>query len=788
MSKNLYSVDDRGGALERHLTPPWALAEREIPWNVYPRPQLKRDSFLCLNGKWELTCLRDGKTEEDWGQILVPFPPESPASGVEKMPGKDDVLVYRRKFTLPDGFNRGRVILHFGAADTLAEVSVNGQLVGGHVGGYLPFSFEITELLAEENELTVRVQDPLDTDLAYGKQRLDRGGMWYTPISGLWQTVWLESVPEVYIAGLRLTPWYDHCEIEVLGEGTEGLEKRLHIENDKTGPADIVFTGSSYLYLPEFFHPWSPADPYLYRFTLEMGDDRVESYFAMRSVTIGTPDKGFKANQAHIHLNGSAYYFQGVLDQGYYPDGIYLPATPEGYETDILRMKECGFNMLRKHIKIEPDLFYYECDRLGMAVFQDIPNSGRYNFLHDTALATAGLGRERRRVSARRRGYFEDALAESVRFLYNKPCVFWYTLFNEGWGQYDSGRLYDELKALDPTRVIDTASGWFKPGKTDVNSKHIYFKEIKLPYERDKVTALTEFGGYAHRVEGHCFNKKKAYGYRSYPELGEYRTAVKELYGNHVLPEIAKGLVATVYTQLSDVEDEINGLLTYDRQVLKVDPAEMRALYEKCMAIRFLREQDTESAVEKVGEPGGILLLGDSITDFYNTRSFLSDLRVYNRGFSGNRSDQLVDALPHTLGLLHPEKIVILIGANDIGHGFDNAHVLKNLQITYDYIQKRAPGVPVILVSVMPSNPADKADMPNHYEFTSVRPNEKILALNAELRPFAEAHGWTYLDANPHMQDERGYLREEYTLEGLHFVDPGYEQYTKLLRPLLEQK
>ena len=272
----------------------------------------------------------------------------------------------------------------------------------------------------------------------------------------------------------------------------------------------------------------------------------------------------------------------------------FVEKLPEGYETDILRMKECGFNMLRKHIKIEPDLFYYECDRLGMAVFQDIPNSGRYSFLHDTALATAGLGRERRRVSARRRGYFEDALAESVRFLYNKPCVFWYTLFNEGWGQYDSGRLYDELKALDPTRVIDTASGWFKPGKTDVNSKHIYFKEIKLPYERDKVTALTEFGGYAHRVEGHCFNKKKAYGYRSYPELGEYRTAVKELYGNHVLPEIAKGLVATVYTQLSDVEDEINGLLTYDRQVPKDAFYFYKAQWNPEPMVHICSKRDTE--------------------------------------------------------------------------------------------------------------------------------------------------------------------------------------------------
>ncbi len=788
MNQKTRGLNNPNGRLNRHLTPPWQIGE--TPWTAYPRPQLQRDSFLNLNGQWSLHCLRNGKKDEDWGQILVPFPPESPASGIEKMPDKDDILVYERRFTLPEGWKKGHTLLHFGACDQLAEVILNGQLLGGHVGGYLPFSFELTDLLTEgENTLTVRAQDPLDKDLPYGKQRLRRGGMWYTPISGLWQTVWMENVPDIYIAGLKLEPWYDHCLISVLGEGLEGLPKELTVETDKMDTLSYRFTENSFEFRPEFFHPWTPEDPYLYRFTLKCGDDFIRSYMALRSVTIGTPDHGLRNGQTHIHLNGNPYYFHGLLDQGYYPDGIFLPGSPEAYDRDILEMKACGYNTLRKHIKIEPDLFYYACDRLGMVVFQDLVNSGRYRFLHDTALPTAGCACPsfgKNRVSARRRGYFEDIAAETLRHLFNKPCIIWYTLFNEGWGQFDADRLYDELKAIDGTRVIDTASGWFKARNTDVNSVHAYFKKASVKPEAGKLNALTEFGGYSFRPEGHVFNLKDNYGYGSFTTLEAYRDAVKKLYLEQVLPQIKDGLCASIYTQLSDVEDETNGLLSYDRQVLKVDPAEMKDIYEKCMAVRFMREQDTPSAREHITEPGGILLLGDSITDFYPTDQMLSDLRVYNRGFSGNRSDQLLDALPRTLGLLHPDKIFILIGANDIGHGFSNDHVLGNLRKTYDYIMKRCPDVPVHLISVLPTNPVDRADEPMHYEFTSVRPNEKVLSLNAELEPLADELGWTYINVNPHMQDERGYLRCEYTREGLHLREAGYVKYTELLRPYFE--
>lgn len=787
MKKTPYSVDDQNGTLNRRLTTPWQLGEGETPWNVYPRPQLKRDSFLCLNGKWDLRC-ENGKKTEDLGQILVPFPVEAPLSGVERAVGPDDTLVYERTFTLPEGFDRGRLLLHFGAVDQIAEVAVNGKTVGGHKGGYTPFTLEVTEAVEEgENTLTVRVQDPLDQNLPHGKQRADRGGMWYTPVSGIWQTVWMESVPKAYIKELRMTPWYDNCRIEIIGEGLDGVKKTLHIEDDKSGPVTVTFTENEYTYRPAHQHPWSPDDPYLYYFTLTAGDDRVESYMGMRSVTVGTPTAGMNANQALIHLNGSPLFASGVLDQGYFPDGIYTPATPEAYTNDILRMKELGFNTLRKHIKVEPDLFYYECDRLGMIVFQDIPSGGKYSFLRDTALPTLGLsGNAERTAKPAQEAAFTQTMEETVRKLYNYPSLIYWTVFNEGWGQHESKKRYEQLKALDATRVIDTASGWFETEATDCASEHVYFKDVRLSYRPDKAEILSEFGGYSWPEEGHLFNRKSSYGYRSFKTKKDYEDALAALYEEQILPEVPKGLNAAIYTQLSDVEDEINGLLTYDRQVMKVDPARLYAINRRAQAVKRLREQDTALAKEKVGEPGGILLLGDSITDMYHTEKWLSDLRVYNRGFSGSRSDEMADWIHRTLGLLDPEKIVILIGSNDIGHGFDNDHVLKSLEKVYAFIAEHAPNAKVFQVSVLPSNPVDKADMPMHEAFTSVRPNDKILSLNAVLEPFVIAHGATYLNFNPLFCDERGYLKEEYTLEGLHLVDKGYELYTKLLRQYID--
>ncbi|MBQ3791731.1 MAG: glycoside hydrolase family 2, partial [Clostridia bacterium] len=343
----------------RTLTTPYGEKIGEIPWNEYPRPQMKRDSFLCLNGRWDLV-VEGPEKNEDLGTILVPFPPESLLSGLSRKTGRDETLVYSRTFSLPEGFDRGRVFLHFGAADQKAEVYLNGTLLASHDGGYLPFSADATgHLLDGENRLTVRVRDPMDETEGLGKQREKRGGIWYTPFSGLWQTVWAESVPETYIRKIRLTPWYDKVTVTVLVEGAgEEIEKTLRIRTE-FGEDTVTFRGASYEYVPKFPHPWTPEDPYLYEMSVEIPGDRVGSYFGLRSVTIGTPSEGLHAKIARMFLNGAPTFYHGVLDQGYYSDGIVLPGSPQGYLDDIRKMKEMGFNTLRKHIKIEPELFYY---------------------------------------------------------------------------------------------------------------------------------------------------------------------------------------------------------------------------------------------------------------------------------------------------------------------------------------------------------------------------------------------------------------------------------------------
>ena len=557
------------------LTTPYEanLAQTEIPFSEYPRPMLRRDSYLCLNGTWSLT-IKDAQGAQQNYNILVPYPPESRISGVGRVTQAGDSLNYRRTFTLPDGFVRGRVLLHLGAVDQIAWVTLNGHKLGdpdGHEGGYLPFTVDITSALREgENELEVYVIDPLDHGLPWGKQRYDRGGMWYTPVSGIWQTVWIECVPEQYIQSLRVDPSLDTLCLHVEG-GTE--EKTLTVETPD-GELTHTFTGS-YTELP-IPNPrnWSPDDPYLYHYTLRTGEDTVRSYFALRTVSIEE-----KNGRSVICLNGKPTFFHGLLDQGYFSDGIFLPATEQGFRDDILRMKACGFNMLRKHIKLEPELFYYYCDLYGMVVFQDFINSGGYGFLIDTALPTVGLRRGlTHRASARRRKIFFETGEAMVRQLYSHPCVCYYTIFNEGWGQFDADRVYDHFKALDPFRVWDATSGWFKGKRSDVESDHIYFKPVKLKAVRGRPMVLSEFGGYALKLEGHAFNLDKTYGYRQYTDSAAFEQGLLDLYRNEILPAIGQGLCATVYTQVSDVEDETNGLLTYDRALLKVDEAKMREM------------------------------------------------------------------------------------------------------------------------------------------------------------------------------------------------------------------
>lgn len=550
----------------RALHTPFEAEMGEIPHAEYPRPSMKRDSYLCLNGKWDFRILRDQKTVYD-GEILVPFAPESRLSGVERRIGKRDILVYERTFTLDESFARDKVLLHIGACDQNAEVFVNGKAVGEHVGGYLPFTFDITKAAQiGENTLCVTATDPMDVELPYGKQTAKRGGMWYTKISGIWQTVWLESVPKNHIESLRLTP--DLCGVDIDVVGGEDV-KILTLAG-----REYRFTGDHFRLDIEDSVLWTPENPHLYEFSLASGEDRVESYFGLRTVEVGE-----RAGRPLILLNGKPIFCHGLLDQGYYPDGIFLPATARGFENDILKMKACGFNMLRKHIKLEPEVFYYYCDRHGMLVFQDMVNSGHYSFLVDTALPTLFLRKGvSHRASKRRRAEFEKTCRGIIEGLYNHPSVVYYTIFNEGWGQFSAPEYYKTFKTLDPTRVYDTTSGWFKVEESDVESDHVYFKPVKLRPVATRPMVLSEFGGYSCKLEEYSFNPDNTYGYGSFatPEL--FEEALVALYEREILPAIGDGLTATVLTQVSDVEDETNGLLTYDRQVLKVDPARMKAL------------------------------------------------------------------------------------------------------------------------------------------------------------------------------------------------------------------
>ena len=535
----------------------------EIPHNIYPRPALRRESFFCLNGRWDFAVTKSTQPPVFHRQILVPFAPESPLSGIHETFEDSDVLWYKRRFALPEDFNKGRVLLHFEAVDQCCDILLNGTPLGGHEGGYIPFTLDITDYLKDENELAVRVTDRLDTLVfPYGKQKRKRGGMWYTPTTGIWKSVWLESVPEQYIRELRITPTLSHADITVLGV-KEGV---VHFEGK-----EIPLTDGRVRLTPAAPVLWSPETPHLYDFTVTAGEDRVSSYFALRTVECKTVD-----GLPRLCLNGKPYFFHGLLDQGYWSDGGLTPADPACYEEDILRMKSLGFNMLRKHIKVEGRRFYYDCDRLGMIVFQDMVNNSDYSFFRDTALPTLGLLKKNDKSLHRdpdSRAAFLKGMKETAELLYNHPSVCLWTVFNEGWGQFDSAEAYRKLKNQDPTRPIDSASGWFLPKESDVDSRHIYFRKVRLT-PSDKPLFLSEFGGLTYKVEGHVSCPERTYGYGTCKTGEEFVSRLCALYKEQVLPLIPKGLCAAVYTQVSDVEEEINGLVTFDRVVMKISPEE----------------------------------------------------------------------------------------------------------------------------------------------------------------------------------------------------------------------
>ncbi|QWZ08406.1 hypothetical protein KRR39_00545 [Nocardioides panacis] len=548
----------------------------------YPRPQLVRDSYLNLNGWWDYAITPAGAplpTRYD-GRIVVPFSPEAPLSRVGRQLQPDERLTYRRTLRLPDGFRAvdGRVLLHFGAVDQTCTVRLNGVEVGANEGGYLPFACDVTAALRPgDNELVVDVRDRSDgAQHASGKQRLHRGGIWYTAQSGIWQTVWLEAVPALHVEALTLVPHLADGSVEVTVHASGGVARVLVGGQEHRVPAG----GTAWVQLDDP-HPWTPEDPFLHDVTVELGQDRVTSYVAMRSFAVGPDANGVP----RLLLNGVPYPHVGVLDQGYWPDGLLTAPSDEAMVHDIATMKRLGFTMLRKHVKVEPLRWYAHCDRLGMLVWQDVVNGGgRYR----TAAVTwpgrfpIRLPDTRWRALTGRadetgRALFHEELRRTVEHLRNVASIACWVPFNEGWGQFDAAAVADRVRDLDPTRLVDHASGWHDQGAGDLRSLHVYAKPFRLPRRRDhRAVALSEYGGHSLPVTGHVHDDEVDFGYGhedSGPGLAASFTRLHE----RLAVDVPGGLAATVYTQLSDVEDELNGLLTYDREVLKIDGDVVRA-------------------------------------------------------------------------------------------------------------------------------------------------------------------------------------------------------------------
>lgn len=553
----------------------------------YPRPQLRRDNYTILNGYWDYGITKSPERPVNFeGKILVPFSPESVLSGVKRQLLPEEFLWYQRNIWIEKILTGKRLLLHFGAVDQSCEVFLNDRKVAEHVGGYLPFSVDITADIREgENLLTVKVIDLSDTSYhSRGKQKLMSGGMFYTAQSGIWQTVWYEWVSDCYITSIRLTPNVERSEIRIhvqLNKRTtdqneevaiqaEVWEQGWFLQSATTNGSDLVIRLNGGIC-------WSPENPFLYDLVIYAGEDKVESYFALRSIELKKDDTGI----TRIYLNGKPYFQNGLLDQGYWPDGLYTAPSDEAMIYDIVQAKELGFNMLRKHIKIEPLRWYYHCDRIGMLVWQDMVNGGEeYNQLLVGYLPTIAPGIAARirdkhyklfgRKDAEGRREWSMECRRTVELLYNYPSIVVWVPFNEGWGQFDAKEAYSLIKEQDSTRLIDHASGWFDQGIGDFESVHNYFHPLRVKV-KNRAVIFSEIGGYACYVMDHSYSYK-IYGYKIFLTKEDLNQAYQKLYREELKILKQQGLSAVVYTQLSDVEDEVNGLLTYDRKICKVQP------------------------------------------------------------------------------------------------------------------------------------------------------------------------------------------------------------------------
>ena len=584
------------------------------PLAEYPRPALRRDSCEILNGPWQYAITQTAEYPAAWqGSILVPYSPEAPASGVNRTLQPGQWLHYHRLFAPPAG-EGGRVLLHFGAVDYACAVQINGHLAGGHRGGYWPFTLDITDLLngTGRNSLWVAVQDPTGHGTqARGKQTLKPGGMFYPAQSGIWQTVWLERVPDNYIQTLTVTPDYDARTVTVRVHtakpgGAVNLWAMVRAGGvtiaEDWGSDEADQDGEVTLNIPEeHFFPWSPDTPFLYDLTVgtnqgeEAGFDTVHSYFALRKWSCAPDAHGV----LRFCLNDKPILLNGLLDQGYWPEGLYTPPSDAAVERELSEVKALGFNLLRKHAKIEPQRWYYHCDRLGLIVWQDIVNGGSaYNLWFVTYLTNVLQPLLRRfpdgkaaysllsRAKPAGREEYAHELADTVQALRCHPCIACWVPFNEGWGQFDAGKAVQALRTLDGTRLVDEASGWFDQGGGDVHSLHNYFYPLRIRPQK-RTVALSEYGGIAWPMPGHE-PPRKTYGYGTAKDRQELTARYKKLQLKTVLPQLEKGLSALVYTQLTDVEDEVNGLFTYDRAAVKPDANAVRSV-NAALAAEFAR-------------------------------------------------------------------------------------------------------------------------------------------------------------------------------------------------------
>ena len=560
----------------------------------YPRPQMVRNSYINLNGYWNYKIRNHDKKHpfEIHGKILVPFSPEAPLSGVshQLLPGEE--LICER--TIPverPPMKDAHCILHFGAVDQLCHIYMNGTLALSHLGGYLPFSLDITDYLTEqENVLSVHIEDSSDTSFhSVGKQKLKRGGMFYTAQSGIWQTVWMEWVPAVHISNLSIIPHIDKETIFVTVHMSAPHRScctnapvtcyvydqcgMLVSKSICTNSSSGICQYSCYCDVNNM-HLWTPDDPYLYTLKVTAGTDEVTGYFAMRDFSIEHDEKGLP----RFCLNHEPLFLKGVLDQGYWPDGLYTAPSDDALIYDIQTMKNLGFNMLRKHAKIESARWYYHCDRLGMIVWQDMVNGGGYHAPVMTWAPTMiASSRTRfpdqlhsllgRRNSVGREQFIRECKL-TVQALSCFPCISTWVIFNEGWGQFDSKKITKMFRELDATRTVDTASGWFDKGYGDFKSEHIYFKkQYIVPDPRAYV--ISEFGGYACPVKNHT-TTSSVHGYKIFKTIPEFQKAYHTLIREEIEPLREQGLCGAIYTQVSDIEDEINGILTYDRKICKL--------------------------------------------------------------------------------------------------------------------------------------------------------------------------------------------------------------------------